>query len=108
MTTLNQQETASLLITIARQQGKYTDPGFTPVFTFQHKRPKGKYRNQLELLQTLPGIGAQKAKALLEKFGTIENIIIGSAEQLAETEGVGKATAEKIRWFVEEQSSNYR
>ena len=104
---LNPQETASLLITIARQQIKFSDSGFTPSFTFQHKRPKGKYQSQLQLLQTLPGIGTQKAKALLKKFGTIENIIISSAEQLAEVEGIGKPTAEKIRWLIEEQKSGY-
>ena len=100
---LNPEETASLLITIARQQIKYSERDFYPSFTFEHKRPKGKYQNQLQLLQTLPGIGTQKAKALLKKFGTIENIIISSAEQLAEVEGIGKSTAKRIRWLVEEQ-----
>ena len=105
---LNPEETASLLITIARQQARYKDPGFAPSFTFQPKRPKGKYQNQLHILQTLPGIGTQKAKALLKKFGTIENIIVSSAERLAETEGIGKATAEKIQWVLREEPSLYQ
>ena len=99
---LNPGETASILMTIARQQIRFSDSGIHSPLNFGHKRPKGKYQAQLQLLQTLPGIGTEKAKALLKKFGTIENIIVSSAEQLTEVEGIGQATAEKILWVVRE------
>lgn len=99
---LNPQETAKLLVTIARQQMNITSPSYDQGYIVQPKRPKGKYQSQMQLLQTLPGIGKEKAKALLKKFGTIENIILSSADQLTEVEGIGKNTAEKIRWMVQE------
>ena len=59
-----------------------------------------KYLAQLKLLQCLPGIGVKKAKALLKAFGTVEKVLLSSAEDLTRVEGIGDFTAEKIKWIL--------
>ncbi len=70
-------------------------------------RPKGKRKTQLHILQGLPGIGPKRARRLLERFGSIEAALTASIEELASTSGIGKATAETIRWAVGEQTPVY-
>jgi len=63
-------------------------------------RPKGKKKRQLFLLQGLPGIGRERAKLLLDSFGSVEAVMNATNEELQSVEGIGKGTAEKIRWAV--------
>ena len=60
-------------------------------------RPKRKKTRQIFLLQGLPGIGRDKAVKLLEKFGSVEEVITADEDELAEVDGIGKITARKIR-----------
>ncbi len=60
-------------------------------------RPKRRKARQLYILQGLPGIGRCKAVRLLEKFGSIQNVVTAGEEALAEVEGIGKASAKRIR-----------
>lgn len=56
-------------------------------------------KEQLQfIIESFPGVGPKKAKKLLEKFGTIQNIILASTEDLKEILGVH---AEKIREIIE-------
>jgi len=56
-------------------------------------------KEQLQfIIEGFPGIGPKKAKKLLEKFGTIQNIILAPTEELKEILG---ARAEKIREIIE-------
>ncbi len=71
------------------------------------RRPKGKRKTQLHILQGLPGIGPKRARRLLERFGSIEAALTASIEELASTSGIGPATAEAIRWAVGEQPPGY-
>ena len=71
------------------------------------KRPRGKARLQSRLLQGLPGVGPERARRLLERFGTIEAVVAASADALAAVPGIGKGTAEAIRWAVQEPRDLY-
>lgn len=98
------EESARLMIYAARQgrafaRGALHRPG---------RRPKGKRKTQLAILQSLPGVGAQRAGALLEKFGSIEAIISASQQALETIPSIGARTAKAIRWAVSETQAAYQ
>jgi excinuclease UvrABC nuclease subunit len=62
---------------------------------------------QSRILQGLPGVGPERARRLLDRFGTIEAVIAAPAEGLAAVPGIGKGTAEGIRWAVREAAAPY-
>ena len=71
------------------------------------RRPRGKQRVQLEMLQGLPGIGPERALSLLETFGSVAHVINASLDQLLQVQGVGPVTAKSIRWAVSEPAEDY-
>jgi len=71
------------------------------------QRPRGKRRTQSHILQGLPGIGPERARRLLDRFGSVEAVIAASAEGLACVDGIGERTANAIRWAVEEPVARY-
>ena len=54
------------------------------------------------MLTEIDGIGKVRRMALLEKFGTLDKIISASVDDLAATEGISRAQAEKIKQYLEE------
>jgi ERCC4-type nuclease len=70
-------------------------------------RPKGKRKRQAYILQGLPGVGPERAARLLERFGSVEGVICAGSEDLQSIEGIGKNTADKIRWAVREHGRDY-
>jgi ERCC4-type nuclease len=97
------EETARLLVYLGRQarrsaQGGLHRPGY---------RPTGKRARQIFLLQGLPGVGPERAARLLERFGSVEAIMVASVEDLAAVDGIGEKTAAKMRWAVEESVMKY-
>lgn len=97
------EETAALLLLAARQ-GRAFASGAYPR---KGKRPRGKPRVQSRILQGLPGIGPERARRLLERFGSVESIMAASVDELASVSGIGKTTAEAVRWAVEEPRLAY-
>lgn len=95
------EESARLMLYTARQAAVFTGTKAAQRH-FPGKRPKAKRRAQLHILQGLPGIGPARAAALLDQFGSVEAVLAASAEHLARAEGIGKHTAEAIRWAVSE------
>jgi Fanconi anemia group M protein len=70
-------DTASHLITIAKQQSKQKTE------TTLHSRiPKTKNEQKSYILESFPNIGPVKAKKLLNKFKTISKIINANEEEL--------------------------
>lgn len=59
-------------------------------------RPKGRRRQQLRVLQALPGIGPKRAAALPETFGSIRAIMAADSDDLAAVHGMGSVKAAKI------------
>ncbi len=70
-------------------------------FTYRkgHK-PKAIMKKRLYLLQGLPMVGTNIANKLLERFGSIENVILASIDDLMEVDGIGKGKASIIKEFI--------
>jgi ERCC4-type nuclease len=98
------EETARLML-YAAHQGRLVATGALPR---RGRRPRGKYRVQSRVLQGLPGVGPERAKRLLERFGSLEAVMAAGVDELASVQGVGARTAQAIRWAVEEAGAGYR
>lgn len=63
--------------------------------------PKNRRRNQVFILQGLPGIGASRAQDLLNHFGSVARVFEASLTELRQVKGIGKETAGSIREILE-------
>jgi len=63
-------------------------------------QPKSKAKIQMLMLQAVPGIGPQRAKSLLEVFGSLEAILTAPADELASVDGIGQKTAITLTWVL--------
>jgi len=96
--TQNVAETAAYMVTIARRE------------QFSQKRSVSLHgkRSQMSLAQRKiyivsaigDGVGTVVAKALLDRFGSVQAVFDAPAEELTTVKGVGKRIAEKIRTIV--------
>lgn len=76
---------------------KIRDEAHRFVITFQqHRRSKKMIRSSLE---SIPGIGPLKRKALLRHFGSLKRIGEASPEELKKVKGISTANVEAIRLF---------
>ncbi len=101
---MDQQETAQLMLYTARQARTFAQ-GALPRHA---KRPKGRLHTQLNILQGLPGVGPERARALLEAFGSVEAVFSAAIDQLTAIDGIGLNTAKRIRWAVQETAPDYQ
>ena len=60
-----------------------------------HRAQRSKARKTSKL-DSLPGIGPARRKALVARFGGLAGVLVASAEQLAEVPGISREMAEKI------------
>ncbi len=88
-------DSAHMMIMAGNQLLKESYPNFQRARNSKNFRKKAIY-----FLQGLPTVGPVMAKVLLEKFDTIENVILASEEELMEIEGLGKKKAKLIREFL--------
>ena len=51
-------------------------------------------------LTAIPGIGEEKAKKIMEEFGSLYNLCKADVKEIMKVEGIGKKTAEKIYRFL--------
>lgn len=72
---------------------------------WRHRTPKKSWNRRLHVLQSLPGVGRERAERLLAYFGTVQRCFAASAQELCQVEGIGAKTAEEIRRVVGEGSS---
>ena len=89
-------ESAQLMLYAARQMCKISFRGYPR----RGKRPRGKRKLQLHILQGLPGVGPGRAVRLIETFKSVEAVVTATADQLAEVQGIGIKTAQAIRGSV--------
>lgn len=82
----------NIMVGIAEKtlDGKDRSPYLRPFKTF--------HRNDNTPLRVMiaTGIGEERSRALLRKFGTVENIIISSPEELMKVPGIGPGTVDRI------------
>jgi ERCC4-type nuclease len=99
----NPSESAHLILYAAKQVNYFASGGIPR----RGSRPKGKRKRQIYFLQGLPGVGPERAARLLEKFGTVQAVVTDSYGELQTVEGIGKHTAERIKWAVNEPTQSY-
>ena len=100
---LDAAETARLMVYAARQARAWS----TGALPRRIRRPKGKRRAQLQMLQGLPGIGPERAARLLDAFGSVESVLTASSDELQTVDQIGATTADAIRWVVCDGSAQY-
>lgn len=66
-------------------------------FAITYHRATHLKHNLLSELSRIEGVGAVKRKALMDKFGTVENIKRASEEELSEVAGIGPTLARTIK-----------
>ncbi|MBI2669501.1 DEAD/DEAH box helicase [Candidatus Woesearchaeota archaeon] len=94
--TKNPRDTAGLLAVMAkREQDKSRD------FSYHERKPHALWEQQEFFVSSLPNIGVQTARKLLERFGSVKSIVNASREELISIDGVGEKTAERIRNLFE-------
>src|SRR5580704_19226105 len=86
-------ESARLIYYIGSQLVRLRDPGHVP---YRQAKAKRKKTRQLRILQSLPGVGADRAKKLLERFGTVRACLTATPGELSEVDGIGSKTAAAI------------
>ena len=101
-------EESAKIIRYVAQQLDQPEHKKTVVKRYRPVLLKSKQKKQLYLLQGLPGVGPERAKALLEQFGSVENILQASEKELQTVPGIGKYTARHIRWVLEEPMTLYK
>lgn len=67
------------------------------------KKPKALTLKQQQesLIQSLPGIGPQLARNLLEKFGSVKKILSANEKQLQKVDKIGEKKASRIRKVID-------
>jgi excinuclease ABC subunit C len=63
-----------------------------------HRKERGRIRSQLD---SIPGVGESKRKALLRRFGSVAGVREASVEQIAAVPGIGMELASRIRLGLE-------
>lgn len=71
------------------------------------RRPRGKAALQAHILQGLPGIGPERARCLIQRFGSVEVAMRSDPAALAEIPGIGPHSAGQICWAVKELAARY-
>lgn len=90
-------ETAHLMIYAARQLRGQSKG----ISLFRQRRSKNKRRSQLRVLQSLPGIGPERAIALLDYCRSVQAVMMADQDRLEGIPGIGNKTAAGIRWVLD-------
>ncbi|MEM2917880.1 MAG: DEAD/DEAH box helicase [Candidatus Altiarchaeota archaeon] len=93
----DEEDTANFLLLIAKRE---QFPEIKPIPLHGEKKPLSLEEQQLYVVESLPNISAVLARRLLEKFGSVENVINASEEELMKVDGIGKVKAENIRKVI--------
>ncbi len=88
----NPEETARLLLYAAGQLGQRN------CFPLRRRciRCGMKYKQQMFILEEIPGIGPFRAEKLLDQFGSIRSVFLAAEEDLKKVPGIGRKTAATI------------
>jgi len=97
------EETVRTMLFAAQQSQTYA----TQALPRPGYRPGGKRARQRFILQGLPGIGPERARRLLARFGSVEAVVSAKAVELCAVPGIGKRIAGQVRWCVEQPARDY-
>ena len=97
----NPKDTAGLLMAIAKREKEAN----APEPSLHTQKPATLAQKQEYVIASLPGVETKLARALLEKFGTVAEVINATEERLQKVELIGPKKAAEIRKVVE---SEYR
>ncbi len=96
--TKNARDTAGLLSVIAkREQDKSRD------YSLHERKPLTLKDQQEFIVSSLPGIGLNTSRILLENFGSIKKLVNSSVEDLQSIDGIGEKTSKRIKEVFEEE-----
>jgi len=98
--TRNASRTAEILLAFARREQLAAK---RPVRLQAGRKPASLAEQQLFIVESIPMIGPQAARALLEHFGSVEAISTASRQQLQEVEGIGEQKARTIKRVLTER-----
>jgi ERCC4-type nuclease len=85
----NQEDTAKFINVLSNKKEKEIN--------LNAKKKTLNRKEQLQfIIESFPGIGPKKAKKLLEKFGSIQNVILASTEDLKEILGIHAGIVREI------------
>ena len=90
-------ETARILVYAGRQFSRLHRA--EPAYAHRAKAKRLKTR-RLRLLQSLPGVGPDRARNLLEHFGDVRSCLLATIEELIDVPGIGQKTAKAIQEVV--------
>jgi Fanconi anemia group M protein len=92
--TKNTKETAALISVIAKREQENEQHDYNP---HTSKKPMSTIELQEYITSALPGVGPGLAKPLLEKFGSVKNIVNANEQELQSVEKIGEKKAKEIR-----------
>jgi excinuclease ABC subunit C len=69
-------------------------------FAITYQRKKSRKRGLQSELDEIPGVGEQRKRALLLHFGSVKQMRAASIEEMAQVEGMGPASAERLHAFL--------
>lgn len=99
----NAEETARLILYTGRQNRSIKSLSLPR----SGRRPRGKRKQQLYILQGLPGIGPVRAERLLRQFGNLASVFNASIEALRQVPGIGPREAQKLLHILKDEPSPY-
>jgi ERCC4-related helicase/ERCC4-type nuclease len=100
--TRGEDDTTEMLETIAQREQTDND---REVSAHGEKAAKTLGEQQEYVVAAIADIGPVTARSLLDHFGSVEDVMTASEEELQEADGVGQVTAERVREVV---ASDYR
>jgi Fanconi anemia group M protein len=92
--TRNFRETAALIYSIAKREQEEFGRDFS---LHGDKKPLTLKELQEYIISALPGVGAVLSKPLLEKFGSVKNVINATEDELKEVELIGEKKSKEIK-----------
>ncbi|HUS80989.1 MAG TPA: helix-hairpin-helix domain-containing protein [Armatimonadota bacterium] len=93
LSTADEDETVAMLVMMAGHEQQ----GVPEVSLVPKRRAEDLPDLQRRVVEMLPKVGAVTARALLQRFGTIERLVAASEDELREARGIGEKSAAEIR-----------
>lgn len=89
----DEQDTAAFLCMIAKREQEDDN---RLVSLHGEKKPLGLEEKQIYVVESLPNVSSVLARRLLERFGSVQNIMNTSRKELVEVSGIGETKADEI------------